>query len=428
MSIFRRSKKFEASKGAGIAQDMELAIPTHFRCPISLDLMKDPVTLSTGITYDRENIEKWIEMGNSTCPVTHQVLLTFNQIPNHTVRKMIQDWCVANKSCGVERIPTPRIPATPNKVAAICSRIEVAMRNGDRSKCRELLEKIEDLAKEDASNKRCLAKNGIGYALVNMFESFAHYYNTSNDVHLKEILSALTWVLPLDKRVISKLNSDLSLRTMTQILKRENDLSLKQDTVLVLNEVVSVDQDSLEVLMRINEDIEDILFHVIKSPISPNATTATLAIIHRIIISSSPEQSAARFVQMGLIPLILELLVDCDKSLCEKGLAVIDSMCCHKDDRESACDNALTIPLLVKKVLTVSTAATEAAVSTLRKLCFGENKNVMLEAMKFGAFQKLLVVLQMDVGEGTKANVTQLLKLMNNVHRHDFDYCFDSLY
>ncbi|CAI8598884.1 unnamed protein product [Vicia faba] len=38
----------------------EITIPHLFRCPISLDLLEDPVTLTTGQTYDRSSIEKWI--------------------------------------------------------------------------------------------------------------------------------------------------------------------------------------------------------------------------------------------------------------------------------------------------------------------------------------------------------------------------------
>ncbi|KAL0410183.1 UNVERIFIED_CONTAM: E3 ubiquitin-protein ligase PUB23 [Sesamum latifolium] len=37
----------------------EIEVP-YFLCPIALDIMKDPVTISTGITYDRDSIEKWI--------------------------------------------------------------------------------------------------------------------------------------------------------------------------------------------------------------------------------------------------------------------------------------------------------------------------------------------------------------------------------
>ncbi|KAJ1440779.1 Zinc finger, RING/FYVE/PHD-type [Sesbania bispinosa] len=37
----------------------EIEVPALFLCPISLQLMRDPVTVCTGITYDRENIARW---------------------------------------------------------------------------------------------------------------------------------------------------------------------------------------------------------------------------------------------------------------------------------------------------------------------------------------------------------------------------------
>ncbi|KAG4391475.1 hypothetical protein GLYMA_05G192100v4 [Glycine max] len=68
------------------------AIPHLFRCPISLDLLEDPVTLCTGQTYDRSNIEKWLALGNLTCPVTMQKLHDPSIVPNHTLRHLIDQW------------------------------------------------------------------------------------------------------------------------------------------------------------------------------------------------------------------------------------------------------------------------------------------------------------------------------------------------
>ncbi|KAM1186258.1 hypothetical protein ACFXTH_015401 [Malus domestica] len=59
--------------------------PYHFRCPISIELMKDPVTISTGVTYERNNIEKWFfSYKKKTCPATMQSVKNFDMIPNHT--------------------------------------------------------------------------------------------------------------------------------------------------------------------------------------------------------------------------------------------------------------------------------------------------------------------------------------------------------
>ncbi|WZZ85231.1 hypothetical protein YC2023_113810 [Brassica napus] len=45
--------------------DLYIAVPTFFRCPISLDVMKSPVSLCTGVTYDRASIH-----GGSTAEIT----------------------------------------------------------------------------------------------------------------------------------------------------------------------------------------------------------------------------------------------------------------------------------------------------------------------------------------------------------------------
>jgi hypothetical protein len=45
-------------------------VPSFFKCPISLELMKDPVVLCIGQSYERSNIEPWLEAGNHTCLAT----------------------------------------------------------------------------------------------------------------------------------------------------------------------------------------------------------------------------------------------------------------------------------------------------------------------------------------------------------------------
>ena len=101
-------------------EDEEIEIPNYFICPISLDIMKDPVIAVSGITYDRESIDKWLEKVSS-CPVTKQPLPSDSDLtPNHTLRRLIQHWCVENATLGVVRIPTPRVPpGKPNVVEEI---------------------------------------------------------------------------------------------------------------------------------------------------------------------------------------------------------------------------------------------------------------------------------------------------------------------
>uniref|UniRef100_A0A0E0RGC8 U-box domain-containing protein n=1 Tax=Oryza rufipogon TaxID=4529 RepID=A0A0E0RGC8_ORYRU len=115
----------------------ELAIPAHFQCPISLDLMRDLVMATMGITYDREGIEAWLDTGRAVCPITHAPLWLEDLVPNHAIRHVIQDWCVANRSHGVERIPTPKIPATPIQASEMLFNVAESARCGAAERATE---------------------------------------------------------------------------------------------------------------------------------------------------------------------------------------------------------------------------------------------------------------------------------------------------
>lgn len=401
----------------------ELSIPTHFRCPISFDLMKDPVTMSTGITYDRQSIETWLDMGNTTCPVTNQELNVEDLIPNHSIRRMIQDWCVANHSYGIERIPTPKIPVTPAQVSEILSGIATASRRGETTKCRELVARVKALAKEGERNRRCLASNGAGRALAASFSSFAAgpSENSATGV-LEDILSALVFMLPLDEEAAWHIGSPEPLNSLVSILKC-GDLARRLGAVMVVKDLVSANKEWVEVMAK-TEGLIEALVKLIKEPIFPQATKASLVATFYMV--NSDERMASRFVDLGLVPVLLEILVDPEKSMCEKALAVLDGLLSCEEGREKAYEHALTMPVLVKKMFRVSDMATEFVVSALWKLCKnykgeeeeeeeeGERRDgCLVEALQVGAFQKLLLLLQVGCGSSTKEKATDLLKLLN---------------
>ncbi|KAG9129202.1 hypothetical protein Leryth_006403 [Lithospermum erythrorhizon] len=413
MVFLLRGKKC-SKKGQKIefleANKLELTIPIHFRCPISLDLMKDPVTLSTGITYDRENIEKWIDSGNLKCPVTHQMLLDLHMTQNHTLRKMIQDWCVEHKSHGIERIPTPKYPISAYQVSQICSKIDDATLHRDEQKVKELVRKIKVLARESERNKICIAENGGGKAFSVAFKAFATLSIEKYADLLKRILSGLAWMFPFYEEGLSKIGSRTSLQCMVWFLRGE-DLSAKHNSVVVLKQLLSLKKSYATKLMEI-EGVAETLFTIAQAPISPAATKASMVVIYNLLEGN--EKVVESFVEMGLTQVVIELLVNGDKSMSEKALGVLDQICNSTKGKEIASKNALTMPVLVKKLLRVTELATEFAVSIMWKLCSkNQEGNFVVEALQVGAFPKLLVLLQVGCVQSTKENVTDLLKLMH---------------
>lgn len=63
-----------------------------------MELMNDPVMVATGHTYDRVCIERWLQQGNRTCPVTGMRLRHLELTPNFALRNAIQVtqhfWCL----------------------------------------------------------------------------------------------------------------------------------------------------------------------------------------------------------------------------------------------------------------------------------------------------------------------------------------------
>lgn len=70
--------------------------PEELRCPISLQLMYDPVIIASGQTFERICIEKWFSDGHNTCPKTQQKLSHLSLTPNYCVKGLISSWCEQN--------------------------------------------------------------------------------------------------------------------------------------------------------------------------------------------------------------------------------------------------------------------------------------------------------------------------------------------
>ena len=61
------------------------------KCPITCELFCDPVTGQDGHTYERAAITAWLQK-NGTSPMTRESMTIDSLRPNHTVKKMIDEF------------------------------------------------------------------------------------------------------------------------------------------------------------------------------------------------------------------------------------------------------------------------------------------------------------------------------------------------
>lgn len=72
------------------------AIPSEFMCPISMDLMTDPVIGNDGHTYERAAITEWLST-HSVSPLTRRPMTLADIQPNFALRGSLERWKLSNE-------------------------------------------------------------------------------------------------------------------------------------------------------------------------------------------------------------------------------------------------------------------------------------------------------------------------------------------
>ncbi|XP_062003657.1 U-box domain-containing protein 16 [Rosa rugosa] len=151
----------------------ELNFPADFRCPISLELMRDPVAVATGQTYDRESIKLWIESGHNTCPKTGQTLAHTNLIPNRALKNLIAMWCREQRIPFEHAENKDKVSAVKkNKAALEATRMTASFLVNKLSLAQSIeaangvVYELRSLAKTDSDCRACIAEAGAIPLLV----------------------------------------------------------------------------------------------------------------------------------------------------------------------------------------------------------------------------------------------------------------------
>ena len=67
-------------------------VPEEYKCPISMEIMKDPVIGTDGHTYEREAITEWLTTRAARSPMTRVAMNLDDLKPNYALRAAIERW------------------------------------------------------------------------------------------------------------------------------------------------------------------------------------------------------------------------------------------------------------------------------------------------------------------------------------------------
>ncbi|KAK9068540.1 hypothetical protein SSX86_012655 [Deinandra increscens subsp. villosa] len=388
----------------------DVQVPSFFVCPISLEIMIDPVTLSTGITYDRNSIEKWLfsrKNHTGVCPVTKQVVVDIDLTPNLTLQRLIQSWCALNPSSGVKKFPKPQPPITKAEI--------IKLLKDSKSPHLQIksLTRLKTIVLESERNKRVLESVGavdhLVCILTKVHDSIASSSTTREVTGADEALSILYHLKlsPTGMKSLFQKTRDF-VETLTRSMQRVASHESRAYAVMLLKSMFEV-ADPMQVT-SLNPNFFMQLVQILIDQISQKATKATLKLLINVCSLGRNKIKAA---EVGAVAALIDTLLNHpDKRVSEMVLIALDRICECAEGRAELLKHGGGLAVVSKKILRVSTVASESAMRVLHSVTmFSGDRSVVGEMLELGVVGKLCLVMQVDCGKKMKEKAREILKM-----------------
>ncbi|KAG9156044.1 hypothetical protein Leryth_012111 [Lithospermum erythrorhizon] len=387
----------------------EIEIPQYFICPISLQIMKDPVTTITGITYDRESIEKWLQTSTTedqTCPITKQPLPKDSDLlPNHMLRRLIQAWCVANAKHGIDLIPTPKSPVTKLHVLKLIDDLHFP------PMVKNALKKMEELAMENEKNRKVMVEAGVIKVMVTFILKSYREGKFISGIEEALRIFQLTWSTTGENKQVLRDHNEELMNSILWILGSD----YKYEAVIILKWVVEFASSELLEGLKIEFFHQMISIFKNKST-SPQAIKSAL----QILVQLCPlGRNRMKIIESGAIFHLIELgliIPPSEKKIIELIFCILANLCVVADGRAELLSHAGGLALVAKKILRATPATDDRAIYILGSVArFSATKEVVAEMLKVGAVSKLCMVLQANCEVYLKKQAREILRIHSNV-------------
>ncbi|KAL8525637.1 hypothetical protein ACS0TY_015032 [Phlomoides rotata] len=373
-------------------------IPDDFRCPISLELMNDPVIVSTGQTYERSCIEKWLEQGHGTCPKTQQTLTSTALTPNYVLRSLIAQWCEANGLEPPKRPSTSRAtksgsacsPAERSKIGALLCKLT----SGNPEDQRNAAGEIRLLAKRNADNRVAIAEAGAIPLLVQLL-------STPDSRTQEHAVTALLNLSICEENKGSIISSG-AVPGIVHVLKK-GSMEARENSAATLFSLSVVDEN--KVMIGASGAIPP-LVTLLSEGTQRGKKDAATALFNLCIYQGNKGKA----VRAGVIPILMRLLTDPQISMVDESLAILAILSSHSEGKV-AIGAAEAVPVLVDVIGNGSPRNKENAAAVLVHLCSGDPKH-LVNAQELGVMGPLVDLAQNGTERG-KRKAGQLLERMN---------------
>ncbi|PAN06380.1 hypothetical protein PAHAL_1G260200 [Panicum hallii] len=406
-------------------QGLEVKVPSLFRCPISLDVMRSPVSLCTGVTYERASIQRWLDSGNTTCPATMLPLPSTDLVPNLTLRRLIALWAstAAPPSPSSSSSSSPPAPSavgpTPAAAAAELLR-RVAAPGADP--CPPLRKLAAFLNDDDVDE---FDKNAFARA-AGAAETVASVLRRAEKEEGLEAAEAAVRVLAAiaasdcieeenKRRVAAALAADArsTAASLARVLRGGSALEARVDAARLVESLlrnaaaraaVAESEPLVAELVRLIGPADE------KGGLDRGAVAAGLSCLAAI---AATRRARAEMVRLGAVPAAVRVL-SADAGCPAQALRVLEAAVGCAEGRAAICESAETaVPAVVSRMMKGGMGGAEAAVSVLWAVChrYRDRRAVAAAAGCEGGLARLLLLMQSGCSAAARQMASELLKI-----------------
>ncbi|KAJ4890486.1 U-box domain-containing protein 13 [Raphanus sativus] len=375
-------------------------VPDDFRCPISLEMMRDPVIVSTGQTYERTCIEKWIEAGHSTCPKTQQALTSTTLTPNYVLRSLIAQWCEANdieppkppSSFRPRKVSSFSSPAEANKIEDLMWRLAYGNPEDQRSAAGE----IRLLAKRNADNRVAIAEAGAIPLLVGLL--------ATPDSRIQEHSVTALLNLSICENNKGAIVSAGAIPGIVQVLKK-GSMEARENAAATLFSLSVIDEN--KVTIGVLGAIPPLVV-LLNEGTQRGKKDAATALFNLCIYQGNKGKA----IRAGVVPTLTRLLTEPGSGMVDEALAILAILSSHPEGK-AIIGSLDAVPSLVEFIRTGSPRNRENAAAVLVHLSSGDNPQHLVEAQKLGLMGPLIDL----AGNGTDRGKRKAAQLLERISR-----------
>ncbi|QHO27257.1 hypothetical protein HN51_024228 [Arachis hypogaea] len=400
------------------SSSQSMSIPDEFRCPISLDLMRDPVIVSSGHTYDRNSIAQWINSGHHTCPKSGQRLIHTALIPNYALKSLVQQWCYDNNvplnepnssvseeksnkknsnDGAIDHISANKAGADAVKMTAEFLVGKLATGSADTQ--RQAAYELRLLAKTGMDNRRIIAEVGAIPFLVTLLGS--------HDPRIQEHAVTAMFNLSIYDNNKVLLMSAGAVDKIVQVLEQGRTMEARENAAATIFSLSMLDDCKVQIGARPRAVPALVLLLKEGTPIGKR--DAATALFNLAVYN--PNKSI--IVSSGAVDVLIELLMDDKASITDDALSVLALLLGCSQGLKEIRNSRELVPLLIDLLRFGSVKGKENSITLLLGLCKEETEVV---ARRLLANPRSVPSLQSLAAHGSlraRRKADALLRLLN---------------